>query len=203
VIGLVCAALGRPRTEPVDDLAALKFGVRVDHPGSVKRDFHTVTGIAKASGGTAKYPLVTERFYLADADFLVGFEGPDLEQLRDIETAVRAPHWQIFLGRKAFVPACPVALPWGDGHRGGIREGQGLGEALRNETWPRPDALIHPTERGRLRLVIETADPNRAERRIDQPAPGAAFAERRFLPRYVVTSFVDVIYQQTGEASNG
>ena len=33
VIGLLCAALGRPRLEPVDDLAALKMGVRIDREG--------------------------------------------------------------------------------------------------------------------------------------------------------------------------
>ncbi|VAW35188.1 hypothetical protein MNBD_CHLOROFLEXI01-3203, partial [hydrothermal vent metagenome] len=30
IVGLLCAALGRPRTEPVADLAALQMGVRVD-----------------------------------------------------------------------------------------------------------------------------------------------------------------------------
>ncbi|SHN07627.1 type I-E CRISPR-associated protein Cas5/CasD [Streptomyces yunnanensis] len=49
VIGLCAAALGRHRTDPVDDLAALVFGVRADHPGTPVRDYHTV--------GAGRFPL--------------------------------------------------------------------------------------------------------------------------------------------------
>ncbi|MFI0242839.1 type I-E CRISPR-associated protein Cas5/CasD [Streptomyces sp. NPDC016845] len=49
VLGLCAAALGRDRTEPVDDLAALTFGVRADHPGTPVRDYHTV--------GAGHFPL--------------------------------------------------------------------------------------------------------------------------------------------------
>lgn len=204
VIGLVCAALGRPRTEPIDDLASLAFGVRVDRPGIVKRDFHTAIGVARSSGGIAKHPIVTERFYLADADFLVGFAGPDLAHLRVIEEAVRAPRWQLFLGRKSFLPSVPVALPWGAEHPGGLREGMGLAEALRSEPWrTRRTDPLWVADHDRLRSVIEVHDHDRAERRMDQPAPGPAFATRRFLPRSVRTDFwrigVDV---QKGDPSD-
>lgn len=49
VIGLCAAALGRDRTDPVDDLAELVFGVRADHPGTPVRDYHSV--------GAGRYPL--------------------------------------------------------------------------------------------------------------------------------------------------
>ena len=189
-IGLLCAALGRPRSEPVDDLAGLRFGARVDREGAVKRDFHTVTGIAKSSGGVAKYPLVTERFYLADAEFLIGFSGPDLDRLREIEAAVREPHWQLFLGRKSFAPSLPVALPWTNGQLGGIRENAELREALKHEPWRHRAAEgARVADPERLRHVIEIDSQDRTERRIDQPAPGAAFQSRQFLPRYVRTDF--------------
>jgi CRISPR system Cascade subunit CasD len=203
-IGLLCAALGRPRTEPVDDLAGLSFGARVDREGTVKRDFHTVTGIARSSGGVAKYPLVTERFYLADAEFLVGFSGPDLDRLREIEAAVREPHWQLFLGRKSFAPSLPIALPSVNGQPGGLRENSGLLEALQAEPWRRRAAeskrIVDPE---RIRYVIEKNDPDRAERRIDQPAPGAVFQTRQFLPKYVRTGFWTLGQDvQKGEASD-
>lgn len=44
VIGLLAAALGRPREASVADLAALQMGVRVDHEGVVQTDFHTAGG---------------------------------------------------------------------------------------------------------------------------------------------------------------
>ena len=43
VIGLLCAALGRDRAESVDDLAALRMGVRVDREGVPMRDFQMPT----------------------------------------------------------------------------------------------------------------------------------------------------------------
>ncbi|MGC5000756.1 type I-E CRISPR-associated protein Cas5/CasD [Streptomyces sp. DT195] len=49
VIGLCAAAMGRERTDPVDDLAAMVFGVRADHPGTPVRDYHTV--------GAGRFPL--------------------------------------------------------------------------------------------------------------------------------------------------
>ena len=41
VIGLLAAALGRRRYEPLDDLRGLRFAVRVDQEGELLRDFHT------------------------------------------------------------------------------------------------------------------------------------------------------------------
>lgn len=50
VIGLLAAAQGRPREADLSDLAALRFGVRIDQPGTRVRDFqtahHQVTGRA-------------------------------------------------------------------------------------------------------------------------------------------------------------
>lgn len=41
VIGLIANALGRDRSDSIEDLAALRFGVRVDNPGVVMTDYHT------------------------------------------------------------------------------------------------------------------------------------------------------------------
>ena len=43
VIGLLAAALGYKRTEPekLEELNALRFGVRVDQEGKLLRDYHT------------------------------------------------------------------------------------------------------------------------------------------------------------------
>ena len=192
VVGLVCAALGRPRAAAVDDLAALRLDVRVDREGTVRRDFHTVLGVAGGDGKVGRYPAVTERFYLADADFLVALSGPDLALLAAVEAALRRPVWPLFLGRKAFVPAVPVHLPGA----GGLRPGLDGPAALRQEPW-NPRRADRPNRRGgepdpplRLRFVLEQpAGSAGGERRLDQPGPGAAFADRVFLPRLVATEF--------------
>lgn len=195
VIGLLCAALGRPRAVPVDDLAALRMGVRADAEGTVQIDFHTTggsrdagaaAGVARASGGRGG-TVLSNRAYLADADFLVGFSGLDLDLLTRLDAALAAPRWPLFLGRKAFVPGLPVRLP-----NGGLRLGLGLEDALRHE----PRSSLAPARRSdqlppdALRLVLEDDAGTGGDVRYDQPV-GAAFADRRFLPRRVVTTFCD------------
>ena len=119
VVGLICAALGRPRSSPLDDLVALKMGVRVDREGSLEVDYHTAQNVRKASGGIKNTEL-SNRYYLADAAFLVGLESEDLGLLIKMHKALRNPHWLLYLGRKAFVPSPPVYLP------DGLKEGESI-----------------------------------------------------------------------------
>lgn len=194
VVGLVCAALGRPRDEDTSDLAALKMGVRVDHEGTMARDYHTAgtptgpgSGLARAGGGISQNAVLSNRYYLAGADFLVGLEG-DIGRLTSIEAALREPAWQLSLGRKAFVPGVPVALP-----RSGLRDVP-LREALESEPWPlMPVAWPIPSETAsqKLRLVVESSfDVAGHELRMDQPL-GAAFRDRSFGPRPILQDYFD------------
>jgi len=48
VLGLVAAALGRSREKPIDDLAKLRFGIRIDREGIVRYDFQTALHVRKA-----------------------------------------------------------------------------------------------------------------------------------------------------------
>lgn len=193
VVGLLCAALGWPRDRDVSALAALRMGVRVDNEGRMARDYHTaggVDGIVRASGSISKDAVLSNRYYLQDADFLVGLEHEDAAFLEELERALRAPRWQLFLGRKSFVPGVPAWLP-----RGGIRHAA-LEEALHGEEWPllpRAWRWPRPGEKRRLRCVVEArlGDPD-TETRLDQPI-GAAFVshDRRFGPRAIRQTFIE------------
>ncbi len=177
VIGLICAALGRDRAEPIDDLAALLMGVRVDREGQVRRDYQTALDVAIASGGRPKECQPSNRYYLADARFLVGLEGTDRDLLERIDAALRDPFWPLFLGRKSFVPSEPLHLP-GPGVRA-----LPLVEALR----------AHPAEpegKGEAkshRYVIENdANPSEhAAARLTRPDQPISFEPRRFGLRQV------------------
>lgn len=175
VIGLVCAALGRERENPVDDLAALRMGVRVDREGIVMRDYQTATGVVIASSGKtdAGRTVVSPRYFLADAVFLVGLEGQH-GLLDHVDQALRSPRWPLALGRKSFVPSKPVHLP------GALLE-LPLMEAL--AAWP---GLVDDTPAGMpKRGVVE--DVSEGSVRLDQPI--AAFALRKFGPRFVKPVF--------------
>lgn len=191
VIGLLCAAQGLPRQERVDHLAALRMGVRVDREGAMQVDYHTaggshrrseIYGVARADGGPGRAEL-SRRYYLADADFLVGLEGRQ-HILEELDRALARPVWQLFLGRKAFVPGVPVRIA------DGLRAGEALEDALDSYPWPRPAAPVPPPERRprQLRLVFQTDRADGAEVRRDEPV-GAAFQDRTFANRWVVTRF--------------
>ncbi|NLX24788.1 MAG: type I-E CRISPR-associated protein Cas5/CasD [Lentisphaerae bacterium] len=122
VVGLLAAALGRRRNEPLDDLNALRFGVRVDQPGKLLKDFHIARKDDKVS-------YVTTRYYLSDAVFLVGLESGDEGFLKSLETALRNPRFPLFLGRRSCPPTLPICL--------GIRDAN-LMEALSIEPWLAP-----------------------------------------------------------------
>ena len=193
VVGLLCAALGRSRTETVDDLASLKMGVRADFEGAMKVDFQTAGGIhrkgerygvVRASGKVGE-TVISNCYYLADADFLVGLEG-DEDLLITIQHALVVPRWQLSLGRKAFVPGVPPYIP------DGLHSAISLIDALTAHPWPAPYRAVPPESRRppQLRMVIEDPDEG-YEVHTDQPH-GSAFQHRRFLPRFTFTRFLEL-----------
>jgi len=162
IIGLLGCAAGIPRPdwrlgeEPDRTLEqwdkALLFGVRIDRPGTVETDYHTVQGRFWQADGKMKTdlsktgakpdkaerePLRTEptwREYLHDAAFLVVLamkpehrndNGGLLERLKN---HLQNPKWPLYLGRKSCVPSRPVFDRLTD-------EYQDLESALRAEPW--------------------------------------------------------------------
>src|SRR5207249_11529620 len=95
--------------------------------------------------------------------------------LERIDAALHAPVWQLFLGRKAFVPDLPVWLP------DGLRRGANLNEALAGRAW-----LGQDKPPASLRLVLESEDDS-GEVRQDVPL---SFAARQFALRRVRTEWL-------------
>ncbi|PJF01956.1 type I-E CRISPR-associated protein Cas5/CasD [Streptomyces carminius] len=123
VVGLLAAALGRHRNQPIDDLARLSLTVRTDRPGILLRDLHTVGGglPAKATITTAEgkkrggdtATLLSHRTYLADAAFTVALtttRTEDGDTLARCARALRTPQWPLFLGRRSCPPEGPLLL---------------------------------------------------------------------------------------------
>lgn len=188
VIGLLCAALGKPRWEVAGDsrwpslatLAALRMGVRIDRPGKVGVDFQTAGGgnlghreygVAKADGGRPE-SVMSWRYYLQDASFLVGFESADEGLLSQLHKALREPVWPLYLGRKSYVPACPIYLP------NGLHDGEIL-SAFREYDPPCPTEDME----AKVWTVIDAPFGSGTEVREDVPLD---FARRRFGVRRVL-----------------
>jgi CRISPR system Cascade subunit CasD len=185
VVGLLAAALGRPRGADLTDLAALRFGVRIDQPGEFLVDFHTVSGASHApldpkrqklpTAGIGLLPVdkstkVTRRHYLSDAVFVAGLAG-DAEHIRSLADALKRPRYPLFLGRRSCPPSQPIFL--------GIRDDGELDDALYQAPWQANKPELWSNS---VRLIIE--DVQGEEFIADQPVPSPAF-DRRFAIRAV------------------
>lgn len=193
VIGLVGAALGMPRTDHgrLDQLTRLEMVVRVDREGALVRDYHTAGG-GRFRGqphgiwkpldrdptlGELGETALTERFYLADASFLVALGG-DGQLISEIATALQAPAWPLFLGRKSCAPSRPIFA--------GTRE-EPPSTALEQAAFP---ARLARGRDGsvpdRLRMVVEAID---GQPRQDVPISFERHA-RRHARRFVESRWI-------------
>lgn len=102
VIGLVAAAQGLRRTEPLTELTDLRFGVRADQPGRLLRDFQT----ARRDDGRGA--SISHRYYLNDAVFLAALQSDDREWLQRIRGYLRRPVFPLYLGRRSCPPSGPI-----------------------------------------------------------------------------------------------
>ena len=194
VLGMLAAALGRKRNEDITDLAELDFGVRIDQGGKLIRDYQTVKYIRdnfEKPYGThvdqGKCQL-TERFYLADAVFLVALEG-EAELIEQLNEAVQSPMYPLFLGRRSCPPTGRISL--------GVVD-MSLEEALRTTDWQASKWYIEKLRRERgvsykkakVLLVLESNFGIGQQRR-DVPV-SYSWTHRKHDYRYVVDTSVTV-----------
>ncbi len=157
VLGLLAAADGRRRTDAIEDLARLRFGVRVDQPGQLQRDFQTAINWT-----TGKSMPLSYRYYLADSIFVAGVEG-DSNLLRGLAEALEHPAFPLYLGRRSCPMTGQVSL--------GLAE-LPLEDALRSQGWHAAPWYRRTQERTvELELVVDALenDPDPVETRRDVP----------------------------------
>ncbi|MFH1798078.1 MAG: type I-E CRISPR-associated protein Cas5/CasD [Candidatus Omnitrophota bacterium] len=181
VIGLLAAAMGidREKWTELKPLTRLSMGVRHDRPGVPKYDYQTAQHIISADRSKIHETAVTKRDYIADAAFLVGFEGEDSSLLLRLHAALCNPVWPLALGRKSYVPSEPVWI------ENGVQNAP-LRDVLMGWPWitserkweKRPEKLL---------VSFESADGSGALR-MDQPL--SSFAERRFGTRFVRSEWI-------------
>ncbi|MFT3969636.1 MAG: type I-E CRISPR-associated protein Cas5/CasD [Micropruina sp.] len=154
VLGLLAAAEGRRRTDEIEDLTRLRFGIRVDQPGQLQRDFQTAI-----NWSTGKSMPLSYRYYLADAVFVACVEG-DRGLLEALDTALMDPVFPLYLGRRSCPTSGRVSL--------GVVD-EDLTSALSSVEWQAASwyRRIQP-QRVELELVVDavqgSADPTETRR---------------------------------------
>lgn len=189
VIGLLAAAMGIDRQKwiELEPLTRLSMGVRHDRSGVLKKDYQTVgcargDTVIKANGKqTAEDEggIVSDRFYLSDAAFLVALEGEDRDLLKKAHEKLKNPTWPLALGRKSYVPSEPIWI------KAGLQE-TSIFETLQSYPWlGNPRRWEEPPEQ--LLVSVESKD-GTGVLKMDQPL--SSFAERRFGARFVRSEWV-------------
>src|SRR3989338_8332487 len=186
IIGLLAAARGIDRENWTDlkPLTRLNMGVRHDRHGIPKCDYQTAgcattDTIIKADGNQSKDGIVSQRFYLADAAFLVGLECDKRSLLEKIHSALRDPVWPLALGRKSYVPSEPIWI------ENGVQDAP-LRDALAQWQWIASQRKWEePPEK--LLVSFESEDGS-GVLKMDQPL--SSFAERRFGSRFVRSEWI-------------
>ncbi|MFE4516439.1 type I-E CRISPR-associated protein Cas5/CasD [Kitasatospora sp. NPDC056783] len=207
VIGLLAGAAGRPREADIGDLVGLRLGVRIDQPGTLLRDYHTVSdyrgrplpqagvnakGVQKPTS-PAKDTHVTHRYYLQDAVFVAAVQGP-AALVEALAEAIRRPAFPLALGRRSCVPTQPIAL-------GAVRDGT-LEDILADEPWQAghaaKNAYRRRAERGpelfsphRIDLAATFDDPSGDDTLQDVPRSFDP-RERGFSTRRIRHAWLDV-----------
>ena len=187
VVGLLAAALGidRENWTDLEPLTHLSMGIRHDRPGVPKRDYQTAgcaatDTIIKADGTQAKDGgVVSDRFYLADAAFLVGLECDERFLLERIHAALRDPVWPLALGRKSYVPSEPIWI------ENGVQDVP-LRDAMAR--WPWIASQRRWEELPEKLLVSFESEDGSGVLKMDQPL--SSFDERRFGARFVRSEWI-------------
>ena len=183
VIGMLGCALGYPMRDPRLEVldAALRFGVRVEHPGRVLIDYQTITDFLPTADGRFKHSgtamarsidklrnnpdasaatIQSPRAYIEDGAFLVALQARDDDTLLDdCVRAIQQPRWPLFLGRKACVPSRPVF----DAVSAAIDE---VEDALREYpgSWSGPAMSLRATRRpGQVTAFVEVSANNTSD----------------------------------------
>lgn len=155
VLGLLAAAQGRRRSDSMEDLASLAFGIRVDQPGTLLRDFQTAIDWRSGKSQPLSY-----RYYLADALFIAAVSG-DKDVLDVLEAALRSPRFPLYMGRRS----CPVSPDLLIGQCDGDVE-----EALHSMPWQASTAHRRTRARETYLPVLRDAQPGeKGDARRDVP----------------------------------
>ncbi|MGW2463918.1 type I-E CRISPR-associated protein Cas5/CasD [Streptomyces sp. NPDC001761] len=183
VIGMLAAAHGIQRGDDaaLAQLARLRFGVRIDQPGTRLRDYQTTQHQI-----TGKSMPVSERYYLADAVFVAAVEGDDT-LIDTVDHALHQPVYAPYLGRRSCPPARPLRLA--------LHRDIGLAQALEAEPWQASTWFRRQRRRDQTVAlsVLREALPGEAgaDTLRDQPLSYAA-EHRQHALRTIVTSTVNV-----------
>ena len=193
IIGLIACAMGCKRNDPqLEELSQkLTIGVRVEKPGKIEVDYHTVSRWQYINNRLTISPLKTAegkydkrktteliyKSYIQDGSFLVLVAGP-LNLLKKIEGAFQDPKWPVYLGRKSCPPIRPVLEKLTQLY-------SSVKDALCEIPWSCED--INYTKPPKIRCIIDDIEGTMQRQDVIQINPARLYGMRRVSEFWVET----------------
>ncbi|KKN25413.1 hypothetical protein LCGC14_0885030 [marine sediment metagenome] len=193
IIGLIACAMGCKRNDPqLEELSQkLTIGVRVEKPGKIEVDYHTVSRWQYINNRLTISPLKTAegkydkrktteliyKSYIQDSSFLVLVAGP-LNLLKKIEGAFQDPKWPVYLGRKSCPPIRPVLEKLTQLY-------SSVKDALCEIPWSCED--INYTKPPKIRCIIDDIEGTMQRQDVIQINPARLYGMRRVSEFWVET----------------
>jgi CRISPR system Cascade subunit CasD len=106
IVGLICCAMGLGRSDDFGAIKSIKMRVLELSHGEPFMDFQTIRD-AVTVDGTGGRDGITYRHNFPDYYALVEIKGDDA-LIDTIESALKRPKWQLYLGRRSNVLNAPV-----------------------------------------------------------------------------------------------
>lgn len=133
IAGIACAALGAPKgseqekliLQQINALHMVTICPMSTGPKHSLRlsDFHTISGSRKAGSAAIPYfqylakshkkkpsTQLSHREYFSQTTFIVLLRSSNIDFLDTLCSALKNPHWGLWLGRKSCIPAAPIVL---------------------------------------------------------------------------------------------
>jgi len=136
--GLISASFGVHRGSDVPEIIqSSEISVKTVNHGRIIKDFHTIGSQNSVREGAKPHnseffekigrilvrgkqltsknsitatPIISNRSYLGDAQFLVSIKGRDKSETEEILFNLLNPKWDLYMGKKAFAPVFPFNL---------------------------------------------------------------------------------------------
>lgn len=97
VQGMIGAAMGLSRTQ-LHKVPPFHFGVRIDQPGRLLKDYQTLSRWDKPN---SKTKWLSDRYYIEDGSFLVLIHHENPKTIQTIHHAFKHPVYPLYLGRRS------------------------------------------------------------------------------------------------------
>lgn len=195
ILGIVCSSMGLSgKNGDIDEInrisRSINVSFRIDEPGLILKDDHNVTNVENLDGSKNPHAVLTDRFYLREAQFFASLESEDKNLLEEINEYIKNPKWFVYFGRKCCTPTDWVFDPRG------VQELSSL-ENLRSRPYILPERYKNMKESKTRKVEIVYQSDNMQGECVEDDFLYVSSERKHYFNRYLNSCTLDCSLQTT------